>query len=315
MGCCNSKQKEITRPSVIRKSATLEKNELPLSILLTGGQKLRESNLTGRGVKVAVIDSGVDKDHPGFNGQVKKQVWYRKGTPLEEDDHGTHVAGTVHLMAPQAEIYDYRVFGSEGKLDITDAIAKAIRDAADEGCHVINMSLGGPYPSPPIQSAVKYAASKGVILVCAAGNEGDNNPLTNEISYPAYYEECMCIAAVSIKEGLPVAVFSNSNVQVDYAGIGVDVISFKPGNGFQSMSGTSMASPHVCGLICCLMTDGRIKNDDKALRKILNESYAIDINAVGIDNATGVGFLTYLDKDVFNALLPKEGGLIPAKVT
>lgn len=103
MGCCNSKQKEITRPSVIRKSATLEKNELPLSILLTGGQKLRESNLTGRGVKVAVIDSGVDKDHPGFNGQVKKQVWYRKGTPLEEDDHGTHVAGTVHLMAPQVK--------------------------------------------------------------------------------------------------------------------------------------------------------------------------------------------------------------------
>ena len=102
MGCGSSKQKDITRPTVIRKSAkALEKNELPLGILLTGGQKLRDSDLTGRGVKVAVIDSGVDKDHPGFNGQVKKQVWYRKGTPLEEDDHGTHVAGTVHLMAPE----------------------------------------------------------------------------------------------------------------------------------------------------------------------------------------------------------------------
>ena len=207
------------------------------------------------------------------------------------------------------------MFGSEGKLNITDAIARAIRDATDEGCQVINMSLGGPYPSPPIKSAVKYAASKGVILVCAAGNEGDGKELTNEVSYPAYYPECMSIAAVSKKDGFPVAVFSNSNAEVDYAGIGVDVVSFKPGNGFQSMSGTSMASPHVCGLVCCLMTDGRIKNDDKALRKILDESHAIDIGTVGIDNATGVGFLTYLDEDAYNALLPKEEGLIPAKVT
>lgn len=132
-------------------------------------------------------------------------------------------------------------------------------------------------------------------------------------SYPAFYEECISVAAVSKKDGFPVAVFSNSNSQVDYAGIGVDVISFKSGNGYQSMSGTSMASPHVCGLICCLLTDGRIKNDDNALRKILDESHAIDINAVGIDNATGVGFLTYLDEDAFDELLPREK-LVPAKV-
>jgi len=184
MGCCCSAERGITRPTVVRKGAKeLQGNELPLGILLTGGQKLRNSSLDGKGVKVAVIDSGVDKAHPGFAGQVKKQVWYRKGTPLEEDDHGTHVAGTVHLMAPQADIYDYRVFGSEGSLSTEDAIARAIREATDEGCQVINMSLGGPFPVPSIQSAVKYASSKGVIIVCAAGNEGDDNPLTNEIRY------------------------------------------------------------------------------------------------------------------------------------
>ena len=321
--CCFGSKKGVAYPSVVKKDAkSLKEDELPLGIRLTGGAKLRTANLTGSGVRVGVIDSGVDKAHIGFNNKVTVQKWYRKGTPLEEDDHGTHVAGTIHMMAPDAEIYDYRVFGSRGCVSVTEAVATAIREAADANCQVINMSLGGPYPEPAIKSAVEYAASKGTIIVCAAGNEGDNNPLTNERSYPAFYEECISVAAVSKKDGFPVAVFSNSNSQVDYAGIGVDVISFKPGGGYQSMSGTSMASPHVAGLIASLMTNGRIKNEggktDDTLRQILNESHAIDIDAVGIDNATGVGFLTYLDGSAFDELLPRKKGakkpLSPARV-
>ena len=137
-------------------------------------------------------------------------------------------------------------------------------------------------------------------------------------SYPAFYEECISIAAVSKKNGFPVAVFSNSNSQVDYAGIGVDVASMEPGGGYQTMSGTSMASPHVAGLIACLLSDNSSvkKNiDDKALRTLLNESYALDIAAEGIDTATGVGFLTALDANAFDELLPrKKEGLVPARV-
>ena len=76
------------------------------------------------------------------------------------------------------------------------------------------------------------------------------------------------------------------------------------------MSGTSMASPHVAGFVACLMTNDRIKNDggktDDALRTILNESHAIDIAAEGLDTATGVGFLTYLDESAFDELLPRR---------
>jgi subtilisin family serine protease len=294
---------DITCPHVLRqetKSKVSERN-LPEGVILHGGEKLHKEGLTGKGVRVAVIDSGVDKKHPGFRGQVKKQTWLRTGTPLEQDDHGTHVAGTIHLMAPEAELYDYRVFGRTGRFTVDQAIVMAIKDATDKGCKVINMSLGGPLPNPQIKTAVEYAASKGVIVVCAAGNEGDNNPLTNELSYPAAYEECISVAAVQKKNGFPVAVFSNSNAQVDYAGIGVDVNSFKPGGGYQIMSGTSMACPHVAGLVACLITNGSANT----IRQKLNE-IAIDIGAEGIDKATGVGFATYLNETAFDELLPRR---------
>lgn len=174
---------DVNRPTVVRKKTDDEATDrhLPFGVILTGGQELHKKGLDGTGVRVAVIDSGIDEKHPGFENKVVRKVWYRSGTPLSEDDHGTHVAGTIHLMAPKAEIYDYRVFGKTGDVSVTEAIAQAIHAAVDVDCQVINMSLGGPVPSPAIKKAVKYAASKGVAMVCAAGNEGDNNPLTNEI--------------------------------------------------------------------------------------------------------------------------------------
>ena len=309
--CCGGKRNdtdgdEIHCPHVVRQktSKSISEHHLPEGVVLIGGEKLHREGLTGTNVKVAVIDSGVDQNHPGFHGKVKKQVWLRSGTPLDEDDHGTHVAGTIHLMAPNAEIHDYRVFGRSGRLGVSQAIAKAIKEATDSGCKVINMSLGGPSPNPQIHNAVKYAASKGVVLVCAAGNEGDNNVLTNELSYPGAYEECISVAAVAKKDGFPVAVFSNSNAQLDYAGIGVDVVSFKPGGGYQIMSGTSMACPHVAGLVACLMSNG--KTVPTKIRQKLNE-LAIDIGTEGVDNATGVGFVTYLTGDnSLDQLLPRK---------
>lgn len=281
---------------------------MPLGIQLTGGKKLRAEGLTGKGIRVAVIDSGVDDQHPGFDGKVVQQRWFRWGTPLSDDDHGTHVAGTIHMMAPDAELLDYRVFGEEGGFSVDEAIAVSIVEAVYDGCQVINMSLGGRWPSLNIRTAVEYAESEGVIVVCAAGNEGDDDPLTNERGYPALWDNTICVAAVKKDGGFPVAKFSSSNPQVDYSGIGVDVTSFKPGGGFQQMSGTSMACPHVAGLIAALLSDGRLKFEpgekkDDFVREHLEKYHCVDIDKVGPDYATGIGFLTYLDKDEYEALI------------
>jgi major intracellular serine protease len=241
----NKKQSIMNRPYVVRgQGASVSASKLPEGALLHGAEKLRAAKLDGSGVRVSVIDSGIEKDHPAFEGVVRKQKWYLSGTPLSEDDHGTHVAGTIHFLAPKAEIYDYRVFGETGNMNPSEAIVEAIRESVKDGCHIINMSLTlGNQNLPAIERAVKDAAKKGVVMVCAAGNSGDGDPTTNEMfSFPARWKETISVAAVKKVNGLPVAKFSESNPQVDFAGIGVDVTSLKPGGGFQKMSGTSMVS-------------------------------------------------------------------------
>ena len=102
----------------------------------------------------------------GFHGSINSEkYWFRYGTPLSQDDHGTHVAGTIHFMEPQAELYDYRVFGEEGEIDSTMAVAKSIRHAVDiTKCHIINMSLSVGYPvRTEIQKAIQYAYKNALV--------------------------------------------------------------------------------------------------------------------------------------------------------
>ena len=108
--------------------------------------------------------------------------------------------------------------------------------------------------------------------------------------------------------------FSSSNPEVDYASIGVNIVSFKPGGGYQEISGTSMAHPHMVGLIVALLQDvlklsGSHKSKDKIMCCILKNSWVIDIGIKGMDMAMGVGFLTYLNTKDFDALMEKVTGL------
>lgn len=283
----------IFSPFVIRESVsgskTFDSNfNLPPGAILTGARELHADGLTGQSVRVAIIDSGIDGNHTAFDGMVKRSTLYREGPLTGLDDHGTHVAGTIHFMAPNAELYDYKVFGDTGRYGVVKSIRMAIEQAIEDGCHIINLSLGATRPIPAIHRAIRAATARGIIVVCAAGNSGDGQLLTNEESYPAFYPECISVAAVSRQDGSPVALFSNSNVEVDYAGIGVEVISMKPYGGFQIMSGTSMACPHVAGFVAAIMTF-----DKENVRERLTQNYAQDIGIPGPDHSTGLGFVTY----------------------
>lgn len=309
-------------------------NEVPLGIQLHGAPEGHAAGFTGKGIRVGVIDSGCDMNNELFEGKLIAEHVYLQETDgkLDDEPHGTHVAGTINMMAPDAEIIGYRVFGSEaikggplglsGSQTTNEAIAMAISKAVDDGCNIINMSLGTPSPDIPIANACTDASRKGVIIVVASGNEGDDDPMTVELSYPAPQKETISIASVAKKHGLPVAFFSNTNDFNNYAAMGWDVTSYKAGttSDYCRLSGTSMASPHCAGLIAMLLDQDQKhadcldasdpQNNDKRVRDML-KSYTIDIGTPGPDPGSGLGFVSFLQLNQFNANFSSKGYQLP----
>lgn len=200
---------------------------------------------TGEGVKVAVIDSGVNASTASLKGQVltsdvPKAVAYRAtddydghGTTIAELIAGTGSGGGIKGLAPGAKIVPYRVEfddfkGSAAEKQKTPEPADAIRAAADTDAKIINMSFGSPTINPDIESAVKYAASKGKLLVAAVGNQGENK---GNIGYPAAYPYVLGVAAAD--ESLTVSKTSSYGDYVDLAA---------PGEGLPGWCDTSFRS-------------------------------------------------------------------------
>jgi subtilisin len=228
--------------------------ERPWGIDRVGGGRATE---TGAGIKVAVIDTGLDLDHEDLAGNIKGSKDFtgsRKGAE-DEHGHGSHVGGTIAAIdnvrgvigvAPQAHLYAVRVLDRRGWGSWSD-VASGITWAADhaDGIQIANMSLGGGL-SGAVEEACIYAEGNGVLLIAAAGNSGDGNTATPETSYPAAHSTVVSVAATNDSDGL--ASFSNSGPTVEVAGPGVSVKSTYKNNGYVTWNGTSMASPHAAGV-------------------------------------------------------------------
>lgn len=213
---------------------------------------------TGKGIKVAVLDTGYTKHEMGpepiaARSFVSGQSW------KDGNGHGTHCVGTVQCrrdaagnsigVAPDADLIVGKVLSNEGSGG-SDGIAAGIRWATDQGAHVISMSLGGGGPDTGTNQAIDYAWSKGCIVNAAAGNSGYNGQ--NTIGWPAKYANCLCCGAFAENGGI--SSFSSGGREIDWACPGSNVISFSTnGSSFRSMSGTSMATPWGSGLLACLV--------------------------------------------------------------
>nr|WP_093293193.1 S8 family serine peptidase [Thermoactinomyces sp. DSM 45892] len=219
-------------------------------------------------VKIAILDTGVDYNHLDLKGKVEKGRDFidNDDDPMDENKHGTHCAGVAAAtmnnrvgivgMAPNVKIIAERVLDAKGN-GTADGVASGITHAADLGAHVISLSLGSTDESKALQDAVDYAVSKGSTIVAAAGNDNSSTP-----NYPAYYENVIAVAATDQNDRK--ADFSNYGKWVDVAAPGVDIYSTVLGSGYESISGTSMATPLVAGVAGLLASQGKKANEIRA---------------------------------------------------
>ena len=241
---------------------------------------------TGEDVKIAIIDTGIDYNHSQLRDRFGSEKGYdfvkNDNDPMDQNGHGTHVAGTVasidYGIAIGCRLYAVRGLDQDGSGSEAGAIA-GIEWCIKNNIDVANMSFGGPIASQAFEDVCSYARQQGVLLVAAAGNSGYG------ASYPAAFGDSV-IAVAAVDQELSHPEFSNIYETNDISAPGVDVVSTYIGERYATLSGTSMASPHVTGSL--------------GLAKSIASGLADDLEAIMKSKAQNLG-----DAEIFGAGLLK----------
>lgn len=244
-------------------------------------------------IAIAILDTGIDQSHVDLAAKIVKNMNFTDSATVDDKyGHGTHVAGSaaattnngtgVAGTCPNCTLYNVKVLNDSGS-GAWSWIANGITWAANNGAKVISMSLGGSVGSRTVQTAVDYAWSKGVVLTAAAGNNG-----SKQRSYPAYYSNVIAVAATDSKDLK--ASWSNYGQWVDVAAPGAAILSTAPdhansiwgtGVSYGTISGTSMATPHVAGLAGLIWSTGLCAAGDNACVRGRIENKADSISGTG----------------------------------
>lgn len=266
----------------------------PYGIPMVQANQLSQSDTSAR--KVCVIDTGYNAGHPdlptgaGIANNNQVGLWYNDG-----NGHGTHVAGTVAALSnnegvvgvyPGVDVYAVKIFNDSGNWTFASDLIVGIQQCKNAGSNVVNMSLGGGSSSTAESNAMQGFNDDGIMLVAAAGNDGNSS-----MSYPASYNSVISVAAVDSNESR--ASYSQYNSQVEISGPGSSVNSTWPVNTYRSISGTSMATPHVAGAAALVWSFFPQCSDDQ-IRSALNAT-AKDKGSSGRDNFYGWGIVQARD--------------------
>jgi subtilisin len=229
---------------------------IPWNIRQIGADKVQAAHNTGDGVRVAVIDTGIDYLHPDLRDVYAGGYNFvnRTADPLDDNGHGTHCAGIIaatgsqngiYGTAPGISLYSVKVLDSRGD-GYTSDVVQGIYWAKENNMKVASMSLASSYDSQAMHDAVDDATESGVLIVAAAGNSGEIGGAGETISYPAKYDGVFAVAAVNRHNRR--AWWSGTGYELGVSAPGVHVRSTFPGGEYTILSGTSMATPHVAGV-------------------------------------------------------------------
>jgi subtilisin family serine protease len=256
---------------------------------------------TGAEIRIAVIDTGVNRSHPDLRNNLVLEgclnfITFRK-TCEDDNGHGTHVSGIIAAennsfgvvgVAPQSKIYALKVLNRNGSGYLSDII-EALDWAVNKQMQVVNMSLGTSSDVQSFREAVQKANQAGLIQIAAAGNSG------GAVIYPAAYPEVIAVSAVDNTDSL--ASWSSRGSEIDLAAPGVNIYSTYKNQSYKTLSGTSMASPHVAGVVALLLARSEKCDFDASgacspaeVRQRL-EMTAQDLGVPGKDDFYGAGLV------------------------
>ncbi|GGA18480.1 S8 family peptidase [Psychrobacillus lasiicapitis] len=240
-----------------------ETNEIPTGVELIQAPKIWDKT-KGKGITVAVLDTGCDSSHPDLQERI---IGGRNFTDddgsnpdifLDYNGHGTHVAGTIAAqkndkgvvgVAPEANLLIIKVLNKKGSGQY-EWIINGINYAIEQKADIISMSLGGPNDMPELHEAIKKAISNNILVVCAAGNEGDGDDSTDEFAYPGCYNEVISVGAINLERRS--SDFTNSHNEIDLVAPGEKILSTYLKGKYATLSGTSMAAPHASGALALI---------------------------------------------------------------
>ena len=226
----------------------------------------------GEGVKIAVLDTGCDLDHPDLvdNLLPGKNFVDPSKPPIDGQQHGTHTTGIICAqnndigmvgVAPESKVIPIKVLDDNGDGHLT-TVAKGIYYAIEQGADIISMSLGSPMPVKMVQKAIIAAANKGIPTFVAAGNAGN----TKDVFFPAAYKETIAIG--SIDKNFKRSKFSNTGRNLDFMAPGDKIFSTVPDNWYAILSGTSMACPFAVGVAALVLSYVRKNNLKTSLKTV-----------------------------------------------